>query len=205
MFCALATAPQAQKLLPVRLEVPSSIDVETFHVEPVDNRGVLIFYESNEVSNDGLRKWYFGLFNTKMKQEWLKFLPLPDKIEFLMSRRNGNRLHLFFKNTSQGRLTNGFYEIVNYNIVSGEFSKVSGTIPEKVEVSGFEVVGNMGCVALNLRNEDTDLLFVNVNNGDIKPVRIEDGVDSKIESLYVDPGTKMFYAAVKAVKDKRYL
>ena len=43
-----AGSVNSQNLMPVRLEVPSSIDVETFHVEPLDNRGVLIFYESND-------------------------------------------------------------------------------------------------------------------------------------------------------------
>ncbi len=204
-FVLMAISVNAQKLMPVRLEVPSAIDVETFHIEPLDKRGVLIFYESNEVSDEELRKWYFGLFNTKMKQEWLKFLPLPDKIEFLISKRNGNRLHLLFKNTSQGRSNSGYYEIVNYNIISGEFSKVSGSIPDKVEIAGFEVVGNTACMALNLRNEDTDLLFVNVNNGDINPVSLEKDIESKIHAIHVNPKTKKFYAAVKALKDKRYL
>ena len=205
VFWLFCVSLKAQALLPIRLEVPSSIDVETFHVEPVDNRGVLIFYESNEVNNEDTRKWYFGLFSTKMKQEWLKFLPLPDKLEFVISKRDGNRLHILFKNTSQGRQNYGYYEIVNYNIISGEFSKVSGTLPERVEVAGFEVVGNTACIALNLRNEDTDLLFVNVNSGDIIPVRLEEGIDSKIQGLYVDQGTKTFYVAVKALKDKRYI
>jgi hypothetical protein len=205
LFLLLAFGANAQGLLPVRLEVPSDIDIETFHVEPVENRGVLIFYESNEVNEDELRKWYFGLFNTKMKQEWLKFLPLPDRLEFIIAKRNGHRMHLLFKNTSQSRTSYGYYEIVNYNMISGEFSKVSGTLPEKVEVGGFEVVGNTACIALNLRNESTDLLFVNVNNGDINPVRLEDEVDSDIQSLYVDQGTKLFYVALKALRDKRYV
>lgn len=201
----IAYTVYGQDLMPVRLEVPSSIDVETFHVEPVDNRGLLIFYESNEVDESNLRKWYFGLFNTKMKQEWLKFLPLPDKIEFLISKRNGTRIHMLFKDINQGRSNTGYYEIVTYNMVNGEFSKVSGTLPDKVEIAGFEVVGNIACMGLNLRNEDTDLLFVNVNNGDINPVRIEDGVNSRIQSVYVNQNSKKFYVAVKALKDKRYL
>ncbi len=67
------------------------------------------------------------------------------------------------------------------------------------------MVGNTACLALNLRNEDTDLLFVNVNNGDINPVSLEKDVESKIHAIHVNPKTKKFYAAVKALKDKRYL
>lgn len=195
----------AQKVLPVRIEVPSAIDVETFNVEPLAKNGVLIFYESNEVNDEGLRKWYFGLFNTKLKQEWLKFVPLPDKIEYIKSVKTGNKMHLFFKNTTRTRVDNGFYEIISYNISSGEFSKISGIIPESAEVAGFEAIGNTACLALNLKKENTDLLFINLSNGDIKPHHIHEGIDSQFETLYSDSKNKKFYIAVKAIKDNRYI
>ena len=57
-----------QKLDAVRLEVPSDINVEQFHVETLNDKGMLIFYESKEVNKEKLRKWYFGLFDIDLKQ-----------------------------------------------------------------------------------------------------------------------------------------
>ena len=139
LFILFATPTlQAQKVKPVRLEVPSSIDVETFVVEQLGEEGVLVFYESNEVSNNSERKWYFGLFDTSLKQIWLKFIPLPDKLEHLVSKRHGNHLYVFFRNLSRGPFESGVYEIVNYNINTGEFGKISGSFPDKAEFAGFE-------------------------------------------------------------------
>lgn len=195
----------AQKIIPIRLEVPSSVDVASFNVETLGEKGVLIFYESNEINDDETRKWYFGLFNTKMKQQWLKFVSLTDKIEFVDSKRMGDKLHLFFRNSTRSRTDQGFYEIINYHISTGEFTKVSGSIPEKVDIAGFDVIGNTGCLALNLKNEDADLLFINLIDGNIKPVRIEEENINQFNGIYADANNKRFYAVVKTIKDKRYV
>jgi len=205
LFVFLATLVFSQKLIPIRLEVPSDIDAETFRVIPLQERGVLIFYESNEVSDDDTRKWYFGLFNTKMKQQWLKFVSLSDKIEFIESKQYGDKVHLFFKNSTRSRVNQGFYEIINYHIKTGEFTKVSGSIPEKVDFAGFEVIGNTGCLALNLKNEDADLLFINLSDGNIKPVRIEEENINQFDDIFADTRYKKFYAVVKTIKDKRVI
>jgi hypothetical protein len=181
------------------------MDVETFHVEPLSNNGVLIFYESNEVDNLELRKWYFGLFNTKMKQEWLKYVTLPDQIEFKVSAVSGNKMYLFFKSFGNNRGENGFYEIVGYNIKTGEFSKISGAIPGRSAYAGFDVIGTTGVLALDLAKDETDLLFINLNTGDINPVSIRSDIESKFMSIYADKVNKKFYAAVKSIKDKRYV
>lgn len=207
LICLILSASDAvaQKLLPVRLEVPSAIEVETFHVETLATDGAIIFYESNEVDNLELRKWYFGLFNTKMKQEWLKYVPLPDKIEFIASAQSDKKLHLLFKSIGKVRGDNGFYEVVSYNIKTNEFSKVSGTIPEKAEYAGFEVIGNTGCLALNLTRDESDLLFINLLTGDISPVSVYQEAESQFLSLYADKINRKFYTAVKTIKDKRYV
>lgn len=201
----LVTVVFAQKIIPIRLEVPWSMDVSTFNVESLGEKGVLIFYESNELGDDEMRKWYFGLFNTKMKQQWLKFVSLSDKIEFVESKQVGDKLHLFFRNSTRTRTDQGFYEIINYQISTGEFTKVSGSIPEKVSVAGFEVIGNTGCLALNLKNEDADLLFINLVDGNIKPVRIEEENINQINNVHADGKNKRFYTVVKTIKDKRYV
>lgn len=205
LFVSLAAIFYAQKIVPIRLEVPSEIDVETFHLETLSNKGVLIFYESNEVNEGEMRKWYFGLFNIKMKQQWLKFVSLPDKIEFIESVQTGSKIHLLFKNSTRSRFDQGFYEIINYDLKTNDFTKVSGTIPESVEVAGFKVIGNTACMALNLKNEDADLLFINLIDGSIKPLRYEEENINQFLALHADVKAKKFYAAVKTIKDKRYV
>ena len=205
VLISISISGYAQKVKPVRLEVPSSIDVETFSVEPLGEEGVLIFYESNEISTTSERKWYFGLFDTSLKQNWLKFIPLPDKLEHLDTRRHGNNLYLFFRNLSRGPFQTGVYEIIHYNINTGEFNKVSGSFPDKAGYAGFDVIGNTGCLALNLDKNMTDVVFIDLTSGDIKPRHIEEGSESYISKVYADKKNNKFYLSVKSMRDKRYM
>ena len=194
-----------QKLKPVRLEVPAGVDVETFHVEKLKDKKILIFYESNEVNSNDERKWYFGLFNESLRQKWLKFIPLTDKLVFLDAKISGERLYMFFRNSSRSKSDLGFYDIVSYNMRTEEFTKVSGTFPEKSEIAGFEVIDNTGCLALNLKGFATDLVFIDLLTGDVNPLHVEEGNDSYIMQMHADKRWKRFYIALKTSKDNRYI
>jgi len=194
-----------QKLSVARLEVPSALEVESFHVETLDVFGALVFYESNEVNIEEQRKWYFALFNKSIKQQWLKFVPLPDKIEFVQSKREGHKLHMLFKNIDGPRFEKGFYEIVTYNLKAQTFANISGFIPLKAEIGGFEVIDNMACLGLNLRKDETDVLFIDLSNGDISPVHVQEGNQNLIENVLADKRKKKFYTVLKTVKDRRYM
>lgn len=195
----------AQKLDAVRLEVPSDIDVEQFHVETMGNRGMLVFYESKEVNKEKKRKWYFGLFDVDINQLWLKFVPLNDKVEFVLSKHLDGNIYFLFKNINRERFEYGFYEIVTYNVKKQSFSQISGSIPLKSEVAGFDIIGNTACLALNLKKRETDLVFVNLNNGDVRPVHIDESVPGYIEALYADGASGIFYVAIKQNRDRRYI
>jgi len=195
----------AQKLNTVRLEVPADIDVEGYNVEVLGEKGVLVFYESNELNNEKRRKWYFGLFDTHLKQQWLKFVPLADKMQFIDSYFFDTKVHLLFRNVGRGRNENGYYEIVSLDLINGNLEQISGTFPAKAEISGFEVIGKHACIGINLSKNETDLLFVNLSNGAINPVKLAAGEESYIETVYANQFNKVFYIALKVKKDNRYI
>jgi len=187
----------AQDATVVRMEVPSDLESNAFHLVPMEKEGLMIFYESNEVNEQGLRKWYFGLFNTLLKQEWIKYVPLTDQLEYVDSRQVGKHVYFCFKNSDKGKATSGFYEIVNYDMRTNDFSKISGSLPLLATIAGFEVIETTACLALNLKKDETDLLFINVNSGDIKPIHVKEGSQNYFESLQVDYKNKQVYAIVK--------
>lgn len=189
----------------VRIEVPSDLDVESYHVEPLDKEGVLIFYESNELNKEKKRKWYFGFFDTKLEQQWLKFVGLENKMQFVNSIFVNNKVHLLFRNIGRGRNENGFYEIISLDIASQKFEEISGTFPAKAEIVGFEVIGNMACMGINLKKNETDLLFVNLGTGEINPIKLAESYESYIETIYANKLDKNFYIALKVKRDNRYI
>jgi len=195
----------AQKATVVRLEVPAALESGAFHLETLDKDGIMIFYESNEINEADLRKWYFGLFNTKLEQVWLKFIPLNDGIQYVKSIRNGIMIHFLFRSVKSGKASKEFYEIVSYNTKRETFSNVSGTIPEDAEIAGFEAIDDKGCLGLNLKKNNTDVLFINLNNGTIEVQTVEAENESRIETVAVDQRKKQFYVAVKYIREKSFL
>lgn len=204
IFIFIASTANAQSIDAVRVEVPSDIDGERFRIETLDSIGMMIFYESQELNREtSKRKWYFGFFDIKLQQKWLKFVDLSDKIEFIKTVRKGNNVYLLFKNINGERFEYGFYEIVKYNILKESFSVISGSIPLNASVAGFDIIGNIACVALNLKHRTSDLVFVNLDNGDVFPVNVNKDNSGLIETVYAAKNT--FYIAVKQNRDGRYI
>lgn len=204
-IASLALSVDAQKLNTVRLEVPADIDVEGYNVEVLGEIGVLVFYESNELDKEKKRKWYFGLFDTQLKQQWMKFVHLANKMQFIDSYYFKNKVHLLFRNIGRGRNESGYYEIVSLDLVSNKFEQISGTFPAKAELTGIEVIGKHACLGINLNKNETDLLFINLANGAINPVKLAAGEESYIETVYANQFSKEFYVALKVKKDNRYI
>ena len=202
LFCNTVFAQSASV---VRMEVPAPLESAAFHLEPLGQKGVLVFYESNEISDAGLRKWYFGLFDTQLKQVWLKFIPLHDGIEYVQSVKNGMMTHFLFRSAKSKKSSDDFYEIVSYNTHKEAFSNISGTIPENADIAGFKAIDDIACLGLNLKKDHTDVLFINLNNGAIEVQTLESENESYIESIAADHLNKNFYVTVKYIRDKKYL
>lgn len=199
------TNSNAQELNVLRLEVPADINIESYHVEALAIKGVIIFYESSEFTADKKRKWYFGYFDTDLKQKWLKFLPLENKMQFINSYQINNKLHLLFRNNAERRNEAGFYEIISFDSNKETFEQISGTFPTKAEIVGFEVIGKTACLGINIDKEKTDLLFINLNSGEINPVHLAASYTSYIETVFANKHDNKFYVAIKVKQDNRYV
>ena len=188
----------------LRLEVPAHFDVENFHLASLGENGLMIFYEGDEINKEGKRKWYFGLFDTRLKQKWLTFVPLTDKLHYLDSQRRGNTILFLFINSDKVQSDYGFYEIVKYNIVHQKFSEVTGSLPLKTEVKAFDFYQQMACFGLNLDNDKADLLFINLKTGSVKPYHFDPNKNARISMLSFDNQKRAFIAVVKFFDTKSF-
>ncbi|NOY49191.1 MAG: hypothetical protein GXO88_01280 [Chlorobi bacterium] len=201
VIATFTTVVLAQGLNTLRLEVPADIDVESYHVEQVGKRGVIIFYESNEYAPEKRRKWYFGLFDSDLNQKWLKFVPLEDKLQFEFASSTRDAIHFFFRNTEGRRNEAGYYEIVSLNFKKNKFEQISGTFPAKAEVMAFETLGNTACMGINISGNQTDLLFINLDTGEINPLKLAEDYPSVIEAVFANKTDNSFYVALKVKQD----
>ncbi|MFA5417852.1 MAG: hypothetical protein WC341_05280 [Bacteroidales bacterium] len=205
LFIFFSLQLSAQDIKTVRIEIPSDIDADSYHLEPVGKNGVLIFYASNEVDKEGKRNWYFGLFDEMLNQQWLKFVALNDHVEYLEAKLNSNRIHLLYRNTAKSKSGYDFYEIVTYDATIQAFSLISGTIPEKAGISAFSVIDNTACLALNLRKNASDLVFISLITGEVTPVHLFEDSQCSVMNVGCDKENELFIVASKVMRDGRYL
>ncbi len=190
-------AVKAQKLHPVRLEVPGDLNADVYKIEPVGEKGVLVFYETNETDNDGKRVWYFALVDTKLKQKWLKSVPLNIKLTYVTSTQGNHKVYFLFKNREKVSRDYDIYEIVVFDTRAEHFTSISGSIPYKSKIAGFSVIANTACVGLNMENRKADLAFIDLTTGEINPIHLDKEDEALIETIHVDNKSKRFYVVIK--------
>jgi hypothetical protein len=187
---------EAQKLKPIRLEVPGNLKAETYQVVPVDNQGVIVFYESSSIE-ENKRIWFFALLDTKLQQKWLKKVPLSDNLIFVKSAKTKKKVYFLFKNFAKTGKDYDYYEVVVFDRIDHHFLSLSGSIPLHVTIKDFKVIGDKGCMALNKKGFEADLAFLDLTTGEIKPVHLDDESGAMVESLYADGKKNRFYVVCK--------
>ena len=187
----------AQKLLPVRLEVAGDLDVESYHVEPVGAGELLVFYQSTEINDKGKSIWYFALLNNVLKQQWLKSVPVQSKMVFnTMAKANGN-IYFLFKNREKVSRDYDVYEIVIYDTKGQHFTSLTGSIPFKSKITGFQILNNTACLGLQMDKYKADVAFIDLTTGEINPVHLNKEQEVLIETVYADKPAKKFYVVAK--------
>ncbi len=186
----------AQKLKPVRLEIPGNLNAETYKVVPVQNKEVIVFYESSSVE-EGKRIWFFAALDEKLKQKWLKKVPLTNNMTFISSQETSKKVYFLFKNFGKTGNDYDVYEIVVLDKIDQHFVSITGSLPLNVEIKDFKVIGNRGVLALNKKGFEADLAFVDLVTGEIIPVHLNKEEGALIETLHADQQRKMFYVVVK--------
>ncbi|HFB62209.1 MAG TPA: hypothetical protein ENJ69_04430, partial [Bacteroidetes bacterium] len=185
----------------IRMEVASG-NTDNFHMVPMGANGLLVFYETNQLNQEGKRLWYFALFDIHLKQKWLRPVPLTDRLYFVKQKQQSNTVYFLFRNTPKVKKSAGFYDVLVYDIKKQSFRSVQGTMPLKAEIADFAVSGNGLAMGLNLENNKADALFVNTLTGAIKVVHITEPEAVSFDGLFTNPSNGTLVAVVNSTDAK---
>jgi len=185
----------------IRLEVPNGT-TEKFHIAPMSQDGLLVFYETNQMNTEGNRLWYYALFDVHLKQKWLRPVSLSDKLFYVNQEQVGNKVYFVFKNSGKLKKDAGYYDILIYNITKQTFSNIKGSLPLKAEIAGFAVQGEELGLGLNLRNHKADILFVNTTTGDIKVAHLNDLQQAAVAGIYRNSSAGTFVVVTSSMDAK---
>ncbi len=167
----------------IRLEVSNGAP-ENFHMVPMGQNGLLVFYETNQLNAKSKRLWYYALFDVHMKQKWLRQVALPNKLFLVNQKQIGNIVYFVFKNSEKIKKGGGYYDVLMYNITDQTFKNIKGSLPVEAEVAGFVVQGKELGLGLNLGKNKADILFINTESGNIKVAHLQDLQQVAIDGVY---------------------
>ncbi len=185
----------------IRLEIPNGT-TENFHLAPMSQNGLLIFYETNQLNAENNRLWYYALFDTHMKQKWLRPVALLDKLFYVNQKRVGNAVYFVFKGSGKLKKGAGYYDLLIYDIEKQTFRNIIGSLPLKAEIAGFAVQGDKLALALNLKNHKADMLIVNTKTGAIKVTHLNDLQQIAVDGIYRNRSAGTFVVVASGMDTK---
>lgn len=194
----------AQEYEPVRIELPVALESDSYHTVMLEESGLLLFYESNELGDDGSRKWYFSLVDTALNERWMRYLGLTNGLSFVDQRVSGDQVALVFMDMQPKRNQEIAYEIVTYHVHTEKFSLLGGTFPSKATIADIALMDQKLLMGLNLDDYQADILLFDLSVGGL--TSLETGLEGQllINEMGVLPATKSFIVAIKQFDNKRF-
>lgn len=199
-----AVTLSGQQLEPIRFELPVQLESRSYRYELLDEQGLLLFYESNELDSIGKRKWYFSLIDTNLTEQWTRFLLLENGMKVEKIVATADRVVILLMNSTSKKQNALSYEIVSYNISNSKFGLLGGTFPAQAEITDAAMLGDKLLVGLNLKDYLADFLLFDLKSGDLNTLDVSISGQLLIREIEASTSQGIFVAAVKQFENKRF-
>lgn len=139
-----------QKDKPLRVEIPAQSANETYRVLSVGKHGVILFYKSLETKGDSAVNWYFSYYDTNLRRQWVKAIPLSTNMDFEAESLTHDTLALLFSFSGKKKgITTGF-SILQIVPEKDLFLITGGMMNDQEEVVSFQVQNGRAWIGINI-------------------------------------------------------
>ena len=134
---------QAQDLdKPLRVEIEAKSNSDSYVIIPFGEKGVLLFYQSNENADKGNNKWYFTFYDSNLKEKWSKEHPVLNNLQFMYFDYSDEYLYLYLENMTSSS-SNGAFQVLKVDIDKENIKTFNSSIPVRSSISGFKVINDV--------------------------------------------------------------
>lgn len=112
-----------------RFEIEAKIDKDNYLITPVDEKGVIVLYKTNEKSKSKEKGiiWSVSLYDSNFKQKWSSEIIVPDKEILSLSEKDNENIYFVFSEYNSGFAdTKSKIDAVKIPIITGKFTLVKG-------------------------------------------------------------------------------
>ncbi len=194
---------EAQFVAPSRIEINSRIDIPVYDTQIIGEKGLLMFYETNELAESGKRKWFFSLYDTAFQERWQKNVVISDGYILKDVKTLDNRAAFLFLAQSRSKRTDGF-EVVLFNESDTSFRLFGSSLPEKTTYAGFALLKNAVFLGLNLPRHQTDILIYDFQNQELRSVGHGLSGQTVIQSVVANSLQNKFMVGIKRFESGKY-
>ncbi len=222
-FITISNLLLAQDNKPLRVEIEAKSSSDSYKIIPFGKKGVVLFYESNEINNSNNKKWFFTLYDINFKQVWSKeFIVGQRRMNFTEFDYDKDFIYLFLKKSYKNSPKTDF-QILKLQVDNGSIKEINGSVKSKVVLTKFKVIGNTGFIGgrtqpkqiqsclqicfsitliplitgLNIIKYHPALYAINLLSGNIKEIHKKYKGQAYIENLQKDEKRNIINVSIK--------
>ncbi len=191
---------------PLRVEIETKTDDANYRVTTCGDNGLILYYETT-VAEDNYKFWVFVAYNKFMQEAWKKDVPVYANMTYRRKIVNGDNLFLFFHDTEKKKKEASNYQVLKINILTGRYELFSGNLPENARLVDFDVIGDRLIAGLDIDEEQTALLSLNMNTKELNSVFELQEITSRFKTIYIDTLRNTYTGIINifASKSENYL
>jgi hypothetical protein len=212
----------AQKEKPIRVEIEAKSSADSYKIIPFGKKGVVLFYQSDEVIDKQNYRWYVTLFDTKFKEVWSTEFPVFKSMDLRFFDYNDQNVFLYLEKKKDNYLKLDF-QIITISVNDGIIKSVNGIFPQTSHIDDFKVSGNSAFIGgrtlptkgsyctqsilsftfiplitgYNVNKYHSALYSIDLNNGNIKTIPSQYEGQSWIESIFYNNKSKLIIVNIR--------
>jgi len=170
----------------LRIETPVKEATNAYNIIPCGEDGLMVFYESIELTEEKLAKWYFIFYNNLLNVKWSLEIPLIKAISYKDFQLSGKQLYLYFQKKGGIKSDEKNFQLIEIQIDSGDNKIISGIIPEKAKFIKLLVYGKHAYIGLNERKNNASICIINLISLESKNISIGNNKPCFLENINID-------------------
>lgn len=179
---------QSQITQPQRFEITINSNEDYHRIFSADQLGLMMYRESEEKAERGMKKWEFSAIDTSLNKRWTKILSIDYKLDVVGYAYSDQNAYFLLKSALSAKDDFG---LIKMDMLSGDtiYHQIKQLIP--MELTHFEIVGN--CILIGgMINYRPTIVHYDL---EAKKSKVIPGIykgESQILELKVDPESKTF-------------
>ncbi len=187
----------------VRIELEAALNSNIYQVVPCDDRGILVFFETKDFAGESAKSWYFTFFNPELEESWNVNIPVLMGVEFKEYILKDSILFLFFMNSGKIKSGNENYDLIRMDLAQGVSYNIRGVLPAEADFRELIIEGSRAYVALNVKNEQAGIYFIDLGNGSVSPFQIIYPDQNFIDDIVLDKSRHQLLCVVNNYLERK--